>query len=176
MLLSPPPHRSRAPLPVLVALACLSTVSGCLEEPLHPGQEFFPSLSSRTLAQHCIRGASLPPGEFAEAIATTDCPVAAGTGYLEAYRARVGSDALVTFSVEADFDVRLELFRIDDLADYSGSRVPLAEDGGRGPGHGASLSHVLGPMTEYLVEVSGTDGWQRGPYLLRLWQGDVPAP
>lgn len=53
-------------------------------------------------------------------------------GYLDAYRSRVGEDALVTFRVEADIDIRLALFGIDDLADYRGSKIPLAEAGGRG--------------------------------------------
>lgn len=132
------------------------------------GAGFFPELSPSVRSQACLRGAAIPPASITGAIATTDCPIGPGLGYLDAYRVRVGDSATVSFDVESDFDSQLELFRIDDLDDYIGSAVWLAYDDDSGEGRNARLSHDLVPLTEYMIRIAGADDFSRGAYTLRI--------
>lgn len=155
-----------------VALALVA--SACLEEPLHPGADQFPELSSAVLSQNCIRGALLPPASVLGVIETRDCHLGPGQGYADAYRIRVLEARTVTVAVEAPegpgatiFDTELVLFRVDDLDDYAGSQTQLAYDDDSGEGPHAMLTYPLEPFTEYLVVVSGKDDLSRGGYVLR---------
>lgn len=159
------------------ALVAGCLLSACLAE-TGPVNELFPEISSSARSYFCIRGAALPPTSLMGSLATTDCHEGPGEGYWEAYRIRTGDEMTVSFEIFSDFDSQLELLRVDDLDDIGGSRVRLAldDDSGTTP-YNARLIHDLSPFTEYLILVSGTDDFQRGPYELRMGVSPTaPAP
>lgn len=149
-------------LPTVVLLACGGDPTGV-------ASEHFPPVSHSVIAGLCIRGVALGEATIEGEIATTDCPKGMGRGYWDALRVRVPIDAgLIFFLVTSDFDSELELFRIDDLDDFWNSRVQVAYDDDSGPEYDAHLSVALEMGTEYLLIISGSDDFQRGPYTLRI--------
>jgi len=129
--------------------------------------DFFPQIPHEQQAAACLRGEVVPPVTIRGAIATTDCHVGPGEGYVDGFRVRVSSGGSVGFAVESTFDSELEIFRVDDLAHYVASVVSLAYDDNGGDGLDALLVVDLVPATEYLLRVSGKDDFSRGTYTLR---------
>jgi hypothetical protein len=147
---------------------CGLVLLACGEEPTDVASEHFPPLDPSVMAELCIRGAALGTATIEGELATTDCARGMGRGYWDAIRFRVPIDATVTFEVDSQLDSELELFRIDDLSDYWASRVRLGYDDDSGAGYDARLSLDLVREVEYLLIVSGSDDFQRGPYTLRI--------
>jgi len=159
----------------LAAAVALLCGWGCLDEPFHPTDSIFPEISESVLRQNCIRAAALPPTQIPGTLDTRDCHDGAGLGYFEAYRVRVADTLDTTFEMRAPvgvaaptLDSEIDLYRVDDLDDYTASRVLLAHDDDSGAGPGALLSHRLLPFTEYLIVVKGKDDYSVGDYKLEL--------
>ena len=167
-------HRDTLPVRVAGA-AILLAAWGCLEGPFDPSASFFPDISPTALRQNCIRGAILAPAEIQGMITTRDCHAGPGLGYLDAYRVRVSDTLEVSFEMLAPeglapptLDSELDLFRVDDLDDYTASKVLLVHDDDSGGGPGALLVYGLLPFTEYLIVVHGKDDYSVGDYKLRV--------
>ena len=156
---------------LLIVLSTALLASACALDPIDSLGDFFPQIPYEQQAQACVRGKVVPPVTITGTIATTDCHVAPGEGYVDGFRVRVDSEASVRFAVESTFDSELELFRIDDLARYVASAVSLADDDNGGEGVDALLVVDLVPDTEYLLRVSGKDDLSRGTYTLRVTIG-----
>jgi len=159
----------------LVAAVALLAAWGCAKEPFDPSASFFPAIGPTAPRLNCIRGALLAPVEVQGTITTLDCHAGPGLGYLDAYRVRVSDTLDATFEMRAPtgilpptLDSELDLFRVDDLDDYSASKVLLAHDDDSGGGPGALLVQRLLPFTEYLIVVKGKDDYSVGEYKLRI--------
>ena len=162
-----------SPSRLTAAALVLGAGWGCFEQPFDSGAVLFPEISSAARRQNCIRGAVLAPSEIHGTLDTRDCHVGPGLGYVDAYRFRV-SDTLTTTvevrgaaGVASGLDTQLDLFRVDDLDDYTASKVLLAHDDDSGGGAAPLVTLPLLPLTEYLIVVTGKDDFSLGGYRLR---------
>jgi hypothetical protein len=135
----------------------------------------FPSVSTDTLDNLCIRGELSAPGQKAGEIGAADCDdLDAGRETREAYRVRVEDSTDATFVVNSGssgaerFDSYLELYRVNDPSNYEASLELLASDDDSSHGVDALLTHRLEPDIEYVIFVSGGFTDPEGPYTLDL--------
>jgi hypothetical protein len=161
---------------VVMALLGIAAVFACSGGDSGGGSDNmveFPSVSTDTLDNLCIRGELSAPGQKAGEIGAADCDDL-DRDTREAYRVRVQDSTDATFVVNSGssalerFDSYLELYRVDDPSDYEGSLVLLASDNDSSHGVDALLTYRLEPDIEYVIFVSGGGSEPEGPYTLDL--------
>lgn len=173
-------HLVRARSFALGSLAVAVALTGCGGSSTGPAEDpDFATLDPQVGAEWCVRGTITLGAKVTEVLTENDCRTAdtsvfeqrAGVpnnnAYFETWRLKVTGQRGVRIKVAGDFDSYLDIYRITDLSDPSGSSL-VGFDDDSGSGRNARLIVSLAPSYEYWVLVSGYDELELGDYSLSV--------